>query len=359
MFNKRKGKKVIEKKLFGKLSDGREVYEFILSNSNGCKVSIINYGAIVTSIIVPDKNGKFENVNLGYDTLEDYIKDKTYLGAIVGRYGNRIAKGRFQLEGKTYQLATNNGENHLHGGNVGFNKVLWNAEIVDANEPAVNLTYISNDGEEGYPGTVTLTVTYTLTNKNELRIDYNGTTDKTTILNPTQHSYFNLSGKLSQTILDHVLTIESDFYTPVDKTQIPTGRLADVTNTPFDFRSPHTIGERIDTQDEQLQIGGGYDHNFVLRNFNGKVRKVAEAYEPNSGRILTVYTDQPGLQFYSGNSITEIKGKDGVIYNRRTGFCLEAQHYPDSPNKPEFPSVILRPGETYKQTTIYQFSTRK
>ena len=350
---------MIEKKLFGKLSDGREVYEFILSNSNGCKVSIINYGAIVTSIIVPDKNGKFENVNLGYDTLEDYIKDKTYLGAIVGRYGNRIAKGRFQLEGKTYQLATNNGENHLHGGNVGFNKVLWNAEIVDANEPAVNLTYISNDGEEGYPGTVTLTVTYTLTNKNELRIDYNGTTDKTTILNPTQHSYFNLSGKLSQTILDHVLTIESDFYTPVDKTQIPTGRLADVTNTPFDFRSPHTIGERIDTQDEQLQIGGGYDHNFVLRNFNGKVRKVAEAYEPNSGRILTVYTDQPGLQFYSGNSITEIKGKDGVIYNRRTGFCLEAQHYPDSPNKPEFPSVILRPGETYKQTTIYQFSTRK
>ena len=350
---------MIEKKLFGKLSDGREVYEFILSNSNGCKVSIINYGAIVTSIIVPDKNGKFENVNLGYDTLEDYIKDKTYLGAIVGRYGNRIAKGRFQLEGKTYQLATNNGENHLHGGNVGFNKVLWNAEIVDANEPAVNLTYISNDGEEGYPGTVTLTVTYTLTNKNELRIDYNGTTDKTTILNPTQHSYFNLSGKLSQTILDHVLTIESDFYTPVDKTQIPTGRLADVTNTPFDFRSPHTIGERIDTQDEQLQIGGGYDHNFVLRNFNGKVRKAAEVHEPNSGRILTVYTDQPGLQFYSGNSLTEIKGKGGVIYNRRTGFCLEAQHYPDSPNKPEFPPVILRPGETYKQTTIYQFSTRK
>lgn len=349
---------MIEKKLFGKLPEGKEVYEFTLTNSNKCIVKIINYGAIITSIIVPDKNGKFEDVALGYDTLQEYINDKTFLGTVVGRYGNRIGKGCFQLEGKTYQLAKNNGENHLHGGIVGFNKKLWDAEPIEGKEPAVKLTLVSPDGEEGYPGTVTLTVTYTLTDKNEIRVDYTGTTDKTTILNPTQHSYFNLSGDLSKTILDHQIQIESDFATEVDKEQIPTGKLVEIANTPLDFRTLKRIGDKIDDNFEQIRIGGGYDNNWVLRNYNKQVRKVAEVYEPNSGRVMIVYTDQPGIQFYSGNSLKEVKGKNGVTYNRRTGLCLEAQHYPDSPNKPEFPSVVLRPGETYKQTTIYQFTIK-
>jgi len=350
---------VIDKTSFGKLPDGREVYQYTLTNSSGSKVTIINYGAIVTSIIVPDRNGKFEDVVLGYDTLQGYINDTTFLGSIVGRYGNRIGKGRFQLEGKTYQLATNNGENHLHGGIIGFNKKLWDAEAIEGNEPALKLTLVSPDGEDGYPGKVTLVVTYTLTNKNELRVDYKGTTDKTTILNPTQHSYFNLSGNLSQTILDHQLSIEADSFTLVDKGQIPTGKFVDVANTPLDFRTMKTIGASVDEKYEQLLIGGGYDNNWVLKNYNGKVRKVAEVQEPKSGRTMIVYTDQPGIQFYSGNSLGEVKGKNGVVYKRRTGLCLEAQGYPDSPNKPEFPSVVLKPGDVYKQTTIYQFLTKK
>jgi aldose 1-epimerase len=350
---------VIEKKLFGKLPDGKEVHQYTLTNSSGSKVTIISYGAIITSIIVPNRNGKFEDVVLGYDTLQGYINDKTFLGSIVGRYGNRIGKGQFQLEGKTYQLATNNGENHLHGGIVGYNKKLWDAEAIEGHEPALTLTLVSPDGEEGYPGTVTLVVTYTLTNKNELRVDYKGTTDKTTILNPTQHSYFNLSGTLSQTILDHRISIEADSFTIVDKGQIPTGQIMSVANTPLDFRTIKAIGAHIDEKYEQLQIGRGYDNNWVLRNFDGKVRKVAEVEEPHSGRVMIVHTDQPGIQFYSGNSLGETKGKNGVTYKRRTGFCLEAQGYPDSPNKPEFPSVVLKPGDIYKQTTIYQFLTRK
>jgi aldose 1-epimerase len=349
---------VIEKKSFGKLPDEREVLQYTLTNTAGIKVKIINYGAIITSIIVPDKNGKFEDVALGYDSLQEYINDRTYFGTIVGRYGNRIAKGQFQLEGKTYKLAINNGENHLHGGIVGFNKKFWNAEPVEGNEPALRLTLVSLDGEEGYPGKVTLVVTYTLTNKNELRIDYKGTTDKTTVLNPTQHSYFNLSGNPSQPILDHQLSIESDSVTIVDKGQIPTGKFAEVANTPLDFRTMKRIGERIDDKFEQILIGGGYDNNWVLRNYNGQVRKVAEVYEPKSGRFMIVYSDQPGIQFYSGNSIKEIKGKNSLKYGRRSGLCLEAQGYPDSPNKPEFPSVVLKPGDVYKQTTIYQFSTK-
>lgn len=350
---------MIEKKLFGKLPDGKEVHQYTLTNSSGSKVVVINYGAIITSIVVPDKNRKFEDVALGYDTLEEYINDKTFLGTVVGRYGNRIGKGKFQLEGKTYTLAINNGENHLHGGIVGFNKKYWEAEPIDAKEPAVKLTLVSPDGEEGYPGTVTLIVAYTLTDKNELRVDYQGTTDKTTVLNPTQHSYFNLSGILSSSILNHQLSIESDYVTVVDKGQIPTGEIATVVNTPVDFRTMKRIGNNIDDQFEQILIGGGYDNNWVLRNYNKEVRKVAEVYEPNSGRVMVVYSDQPGIQFYSGNSLKEVKGKGGVTYNRRTGFCLEAQGYPDSPNKPEFPSVVLRPGEVYKQTTIYQFLTKK
>ncbi len=349
---------MINKTLFGKLPDGKEVYQYTLTNASGIKVSIINYGAIITSIIVPDRKGKFEDVALGYDTLQEYIKDSTFVGAVVGRYGNRIGKGQFQLEGKTYKLAVNNGENHLHGGIVGFNKKYWEAEPVDANEPALKLTLVSPDGEEGYPGKVTLVVTYTLTNKNEVRVDYKGTTDKTTVLNPTQHSYFNLTGDGSRPIVDHQLSIESDSTTVVDKGQIPTGKIAEVANTPLDFRTMKRIGDHIDDKFEQLLIGGGFDNNWVLRKYNKQVRKVAEVYEPTSGRVMVVLSDQPGIQFYSGNSMKEAKGKKGVTYQRRTGLCLEAQGYPDSPNKPEFPSVVLRPGDVYQQITIYQFLTK-
>jgi len=348
------------KTLFGKLSDGREVSLYTLTNASGSQVKIINYGATVISLVIPNRNGKMEDVVLGYDSLQGYIDGTTYFGAIVGRYGNRIGKGKFLLEGKNYQVTVNDGENSLHGGKVGYNKVLWNVTAVeDSVEPALELTYINPDGEEGFPGTVTLTVTYTLTNKNELRIDYKGTTDKITVLNPTHHSYFNLSGSFNNTILDHLLTIEADSITPVDKGLITTGKYLDVTKTPMDFRTPTAIGTRINDQFEQLAFGKGYDHNWVLRSYTkGKVRKVAELYEQKSGRLMTVYTDQPGIQFYSGNFLNgNDKGK-GIAYQLRTGLCLEAQCFPDSPNKPEFPSVTLRPGEVYHQTTIYQFTTK-
>ncbi|MGD0337187.1 MAG: aldose epimerase family protein [Bacteroidota bacterium] len=354
------GKSMIETTLYGKLPDGREVYQYTLTNSAGSKVKIINFGAAVTSLEVPDRNGKLEDVVLGYDSLQGYISCKSYLGVIVGRYGNRIAKGRIQLDGKTYQLTVNDGENHLHGGKLGFEKRLWDAKVVkESNDPSLELTYVDPEGEEGYPGKVTMTVTYTWTEKNELRIEYRGTTDKTTILNPTHHSYFNLSGSPANPILDNLLTIEADSITPVDKGLITTGKYMNVANTPMDFRVPTAIGSHINDQYEQLIFGKGYDHNWVLRNFNGKVRKVAELYEPKSGRLMTMYTDQPGLQFYSGNFLDgTIKGKKGIAYQHRTGLCLESQCYPDSPNKPEFPSVVLKPGGVYRQTTIYQFSTK-
>jgi aldose 1-epimerase len=353
-------KSMIEKTPFGKLPDGREVFLYTLTNASGCKVGIINYGAIVRSIVVPDKDGKFQDVVLGYDSLQGYIQDKSYFGAIVGRYGNRIARGRFRLDGKEYQLTINDGENHLHGGKKGFFKAYWDATIVDDTlQPSLALTLTSPDGDEGYPGTVTVTVTYTLTSTDELRIDYKGTTDKETILNPTHHSYFNLSGDLNNTILDELLTIEADSITPVDRELIPTGAIIPVAGTPMDFRTPKTIGSRINESYEQLLFGRGYDHNWVLRDYSGKVRRAAEVYDPRSGRLMTVFTDQPGLQFYSGNFLDgTIKGKDGVVYKHRSGLCLEAQHFPDSPNKPNFPSVVLKPGEVYHQTTIYQFSTK-
>jgi aldose 1-epimerase len=351
---------VDEKTLFGKLPDGREVYQYTLVNNSGATVKIINFGAIVTSLTVPDRNGKFEDIVLGYDSLDGYIHGASYFGALVGRYGNRIGKGQFTLEGKKYQLALNNGENHLHGGNIGFDKVVWDAKILqDSMGQSLQLTYISPDGEEGYPGTVTLSVTYTLTDKNELRIAYKGTTDKITILNPTHHSYFNLSGSMINTILDHLLTIEADSITPVDKGLITTGKYLDVAKTPMDFRTPTAIGARINDMFEQLQFGKGYDHNWVIKNYSkGKIRKAAEVYEQKSGRLMTVYTDQPGLQFYSGNFLDGTAKGKSVSYQLRTGLCLEAQCYPDSPNKPEFPSVTLKPGEVYQQTTIYQFSIK-
>jgi aldose 1-epimerase len=351
---------VNEKTVFGKLPDGREVYQYTLTNKSGATVKVINFGAIVTSLTVLDRKGKLEDVVTGYDSLQGYMDGSSYFGAIVGRYGNRIGKGQFTLEGKNYQVTVNDGVNHLHGGKIGFSKELWTANTVqDSAGPSLQLTYISKDGEEGYPGKVTLSVTYTLTDKNELRIAYKGTTDKTTILNPTHHSYFNLSGSFNNTILDHLLTIEADSITPVDKGLITTGKYLDVTKTPMDFRTPTSIGARINDKFEQLAFGKGYDHNWVLKNYSkGKLRKAAEVYEQKSGRLMTVYTDQPGLQFYSGNFLDGTAKGKGVSYQLRTGLCLEAQCYPDSPNKPEFPSVTLKPGEVYQQTTIYQFTTK-
>jgi len=350
---------MIEKTIYGKLPDGREVFQYTLKNAAGVEVKIINYGAIVTSIKVPDRDGKLADIVLGYDSLSGYLGDNAFLGAIVGRYGNRIGKGKFKIDGEEYQVTVNDGENHLHGGKVGFNKVLWDAKVVSSTaEPALALTYVSPDGEEGYPGTVTLTVTYTLTNKNELRIDYEGKTDKPTLLNPTHHSYFNLTGNPTETILNHELTIDADKFTPVDAGLIPTGELADVADTPFDFRKPQKIG-LINDQNEQLQFGHGYDHNWVLNNYDRTVHKEVELYEPLSGRLMEVSTDQPGMQFYSGNFLNgTIRGKNGVLYQHRTGLCLEAQCFPDSPNKSNFPSVILRPSQVYRQRTIYKFSVK-
>jgi aldose 1-epimerase len=344
---------------FGKLQDGRAVTQYTLVNRAGTTVRIINYGAAVVGITVPDRNGKFEDVVLGYDSVQGYVNDNSYFGIIAGRYGNRISKGKFSLDGKEYQVTLNDGENHLHGGKFGFNKKLWDAKIIsDTATPSLELTLVSPDGEEGYPGTVTLSVVYTLTDANELKIVYKGTTDKPTVLNPTNHSYFNLSGSFSNTILDHLLTLEADTITPVGKGLITTGVMQEVAKTPMDFRTPVAIGTHINDPFDQLVLGGGYDHNWVIRDHGKKVRKAAELYEPKSGRVLTMFTDQPGVQFYSGNFLNgSAKGK-GVVYNKRTGLCLEAQAYPDTPNKPYWPSVTLRPGEVYHQTTIYQFSTK-
>jgi aldose 1-epimerase len=356
----RKGQSFMTASVFGKLPDNREVLQYTLTNRSEISVQVINYGATVTSLKVPDRAGKMDDVVLGYDTLQGYIDGTSYFGAIVGRYGNRIGKGQFQLDGKPYQLTINDGENHLHGGRIGFNKVLWQSKIMsDSDEPSLELQYISKDGEESYPGTVRLKVTYTLTNKNELRINYEGSTDKPTILNPTHHSYFNLSGSFTNTILDHILMIEADRFTPVDKGLITTGKLVEVANTPLDFRTPMAIGARINDSFEQLAFGNGYDHNWVLREGGGQVRKAVELYEPKNGRLMTVYTDQPGIQFYSGNFLDgTAKGKNGIAYQRRTALCLEAQAFPDTPNKPQFPPVTLRPGQVYHQTTVYQFSAK-
>ncbi len=350
----------IQKQKFGETNDGTPIDIYTLTNKNGAKVSITNYGAIVQSLYVPDKDNKMLDVVLGLDSLKDYIKLSPYFGAIVGRYGNRINKGKFKLNGKEYQLSINDGKNTLHGGIKGFDKRVWQAEEVKSDlGPALKLTYKSADMEEGYPGNLTLTVTYTLTNDNELRLDYNATTDKETILNPTHHSYFNLSGDPNNTILNEKLMIDAEKFTPIDDGLIPTGKLKDVAGTPMDFRQPTIIGSRINDNYEQLKFGHGYDHNWVLNDYNGSVRKVASVYDSTSGIFMEVYTDQPGLQFYSGNFLNgTITGKKGIVYKQRTGLCLEAQHFPDSPNEKDFPPVTLKPGDVYKQTTYYKFSTK-
>lgn len=350
---------MLEKKLFGTLEDGQEIFLYSLKNAKGTCINIINYGAIVTHVLLKDKNQKFFDIVLGYDTLEGYLNDKAYLGAIVGRFGNRIAGGKFYLEGKEYSLPLNDGKNHLHGGVRGFSKVPWKADpLKTSTEPALQLTYISPAGEEGYPGTLTLQVTYTLTADDQFIISYEGKTDQLTILNPTHHSYFNLSGDGNTSILDHELTIDADFITAIDQNLIPTGEFMPVDNTPLDFRKPTPMGLRIDDSHPQLMRAHGYDHNYVLNNYQrDQVKKVATVFDPKTRRKLEVFTDQPGLQFYSGNFLDgSIKGKHGICYQRRTALCLEAQHFPDSPNHPQFPSVVLKPGEIYRQTTIYKFS---
>ncbi len=352
------GKATIEVKPFGK-ADGQDVQLYTLTNAKGMKAQITNYGAIVTSLTAPDKNGKFDDIVMGYDNLDAYVKNSPYFGAIVGRYGNRIGKGKFTIDGKEYSVTVNDGANHLHGGKKGFNKVVWQSEKVESpTGVGVKLTYLSKDGEEGYPGNLKAVVTYTLTNDNELRVDYEATTDKATPVNLTHHGYWNLTGMQSD-ILGHQLMIPADKTTPVDSGLIPTGELAGVEGTPFDFRKSTAIGARINAENEQIKFGKGYDHNWVLNKKDGEMSVAAELYEPTSGRVVTISTTEPAIQFYSGNFLDgTITGKGGKVYKLRSGLCLETQHYPDSPNKPNFPTTLLKPGQTYKTTTVHKFSTR-
>ncbi len=347
----------IDKASFGKLPDGREADLYTLTNANGLQTAITNYGAIVVSLHAPDRDGRLADIVLGYPKLADYLKDTPYFGAIVGRYGNRIAKGRFTLDGVEHTLATNDGANHLHGGKIGFDKVLWNAEsFQNANEVGLRLSYLSADGEEGYPGNLQVTVCYALTNKNELKITYDATTDKPTVVNLTHHGYWNLIGQARGDILEHELMLNADRFTPIDAGLIPTGELRPVKGTPMDFTRPTRIGAHISQDDEQLRYGLGYDHNFVLNRTGEGLSLAARVYEATTGRVLEVHTTEPGVQFYSGNFLNGSNvGKGGRAYKHRCGFCLETQHFPDSPNKPEFPSVVLRPGQRYQTTTVYRF----
>src|SRR5712664_145138 len=350
------------KKSFGKTPDGQPVDLYVLTNKSGAEASITNYGGAVVSLKVPDRNGKLADVVLGYDTADGYVNDKSYFGALVGRYGNRIAHAQFVLDGKTYTLAKNNGENTLHGGVKGFNKALWTAKILPAKDgQSLELSHLSKDGEEGFPGNLKVSVIYTLTDTNALRIVYSATTDKKTVLNLTSHGYFNLAGQGSGDTLGHLLTIQADKFTPVDAALIPTGELRDVAGTPFDFRKSAAIGAHIDQDEAQLKHGGAYDNNFALRRSGGAGESLAaRVVEPTTGRVMEVWTTEPGVQFYTGNFLDgKTVGKGGVTYPRRSAFCLETQHYPDSPNQPKFPSVVLKPGERYHTITTYKFSVEK
>lgn len=349
----------VKKEDFGK-ADGQSVALYTLTNRNGVEAKITPYGGIVVSLKVPDRNGKLGDIVLGFDNLDSYLKgNDPYLGALIGRYGNRIGNGRFRLNGVEYKLATNNGPNHLHGGIKGFDKVVWNARPAKTRNGAkLTLTYRSRDGEEGYPGNLSVRVVYTLTNNNELKIDYSATTDKDTVVNLTHHSYFNLAGQGNGDILNHQLMINADRFTPVDSTLIPTGELRSVKGTPFDFKQSTAIGARINQEDEQLKFGKGYDHNFVLNGRTGILRHAAKVTETSTGRVMEVWTTEPGLQFYSGNFLDGKTGKEGKSYQIRYGLCLETQHFPDSPNKPDFPATVLRKGRIYRTTTIYKFAAR-
>jgi len=351
----------VSKQSYGKTDGGEAVALYKLRNAHGAEATITNYGGILISLKVPDRNGKFDDVVLGLGDFVSYLsKNSPYLGALIGRYGNRIAKGRFTLNGVEYKLAVNNGENHLHGGIKGFDKVVWTGhEVKTKAGPAVVLTYLSKDGEEGYPGNLNVKVIYTLTNNNELRIDYSATTDKDTVTNLTHHSYFNLAGEGNGDILNHLVTINADQFVPTDAGSIPTGELRKVAGTPFDFLKATAIGARINQDDEQLKFGNGYDHTWVINGVSGKLRLAATAYEQKSGRLMQVWTTEPGVQFYTGNFLDgTLTGKSGKVYQRRFGFCFETQHYPDSPNQPSFPTTTLKKGATYKSTTIYRFSAK-
>ena len=348
----------MENTSFGRTADGEAVELFTLRNAQGMVVRIATYGGTVVSLEVPDREGRSADVVLGFDTLEGYLGAHPHFGGIIGRYGNRIARGRFTLGGVEYVLARNNGENHLHGGIRGFDRMVWKGRDASTGaSPAIELSYVSKDGEEGYPGNLATKVTYTLTDKNELRIDYEATTDKATVVNLTNHSYFNLAGQGTGDILGHELTIDAGRFTPVREGLIPTGELRSVEGTPFDYRKPTPIGARIGAADPQIALGKGYDHNFVLDGKAGVLRRAARVVEPRSGRVMEVLTTEPGVQFYTGNFLDgSVKGKGGKACGRREGFCLETQHFPDSPNQPAFPSTTLEPGGSYQTTTIYRFS---
>jgi aldose 1-epimerase len=344
---------------FGSLADSAAATLYTLRNANGMEVALTNYGGIVQKLTAPDRDGNYEDIVLGFDSVTEYVADSPYFGAIIGRYGNRIGAGRFTLDSREYQLATNNGKNHLHGGDKGFDKVMWQIPASSDAPDSLTLTYRSVDDEEGYPGELDVAVTYSLADDNELRIDYRAISSKNTPVNLTNHSYFNLAGQGHGDILEHVVEILADSFTPVDDALIPTGETRDVAGTPMDFRDPESIGARIAERDDQLEYGLGYDHNWVLRDGAGDLRLVARVYEPTSGRVMEVLTTEPGLQFYTGNFLDgSLRGKNGAVYQHRGGFCMETQHYPDSPNQPEFPSTILRPGEQYQSTTVYRFSAR-
>lgn len=353
-----KGKSIslINPEMFEKTIDGKEVHLYVLKNKNGLVSEITNYGGKVVSLWVPDQLGNYEDIVLGYSHIDDYLtKKEKYFGALIGRYGNRIANGKFSLNGTEYNLAKNNGENHLHGGNIGFDSVIWDAKQI--NEQTLELNYISKDMEEGYPGTLSIKVIYQLTDENELKIEYWANTDKTTVVNLTHHSFFNLKGHGNGTINDHLLQINAPYFTPVNEGLIPTGIIASVENTPFDFQKLISIGERVDDTDQQLKYGLGYDHNFVLNQSLEGLNYAAKVIEPISGRVMEIFTNEPGLQFYGGNFLDgSVIGKGGNPYEFRTAFCLETQHFPDSPNNPQFPSTVIKPAEQYYSICIYKFS---
>jgi aldose 1-epimerase len=346
---------------FGQTPEGEVVESFTLTNAHGVELRAISYGGIIVSLRVPDRDGRLDDVVLGHDDLAGYLAKPSFFGALVGRYGNRIAGGRFTLDGRTYTLATNNGPNHLHGGVRGFDKRVWKAEPFERPGTAgLVLTRTSPDGEEGYPGNLAVRVTYTLTDRDEVGFEYFATTDKPTVVNLTQHSYFNLAGDGKRDVLGHELLIDADRFTPVDKTLIPTGVLAAVAGTPFDFRKPAAIGARIGADDEQIRNGGGYDHNFVLNGRGEGPTSVIRVFEPTTGRTMDIATTEPGVQFYSGNFLDgSVTGKAGHVYGKRYGFCLETQHFPDSPNHPGFPSTVLRPGKEYRSKTVLRFGIRR
>lgn len=344
-------------KPFGQTPNNEAVTLYTLKNTQGMEVQIMNYGAIITKIMVPDKNKVVEDVVLGFDSVADYIKDSPYFGAVVGRYGNRIAGGKFSLDGKTYTLAAQNNGQHLHGGLKGFDKKVW--KTISQKPGSLTLSYLSKDGEEGFPGNLEVQVTYTLTEDNAIAMDYTAKTDQATVLNICNHSYFNLSGNVKRDVLDHTIQLNAPFFIPVDKVLIPTGEVKSVKGGPFDFTSPKKIGLEINATDEQIAFGGGYDHCYAFDKAPRAYAKIAHVEEPVSGRVMEVFTTEPGVQFYTGNNLDgHLIGKYGAKYNKRTGFCLETQHYPDSPNKPNFPSTVLRPGETYTSKTVYQFSVK-